>query len=96
VTIKTAVAFGRENKARFVEELKALLRIPSVSTDPEYDEDVRRAAEYITLELKRIGMKNVRLIETTTTERKGHPLVYAEWLHATPGADRNPKPTVLC
>ena len=33
VTIKAAVAFGLENKGRFVEELKALLRIPSVSTD---------------------------------------------------------------
>jgi hypothetical protein len=53
------------------------------------------AAEYTALELKRIGMENVRLLETTTTERKGHPVVYAEWLHATLGADGKPKPTVL-
>ena len=96
VTIKAAVAFGLENKGRFLEELKALLRIPSVSTDPEHVGDVRRAAEFIALELKRIGMENVRLVETTTTERKGHPLVYADWLHAAPGADGKPKPTVLC
>ncbi len=106
-----AVGYAQENKARFVEELKALLRIPSVSTAPERVGDVRRAAEFVAAELKRIGMENVRLIETTTAEevitdaagqarmvppRIGHPLVYAEWLHAAPAADGTPKPTVLC
>jgi acetylornithine deacetylase/succinyl-diaminopimelate desuccinylase-like protein len=101
----TAVAFAQENKARFLEELKALLRIPSVSTLPEHAKDVRAAAEFVAAELKRIGMENVRLIETSTEERViadavghallvparlGHPLVYADWLHAE-GA-----PTVLC
>ncbi len=75
---------------RFVEELKALLRIPSISTDPERVADVRRAAQFVADELTRIGMENVRLIETTTATHKGHPLVYADWLHL-PG-----KPTVLC
>src|SRR5580658_7516619 len=89
-TMTAAVAFGRENKGRFVEELKALLRIPSVSTAPEHVGDVRRAAEFVAAELKRIGMENVRLIETSTAERKGHPLVYGDWLHA------QGKPTVLC
>src|SRR5580698_4633764 len=89
-----AVAFGRENKGRFVEELKALLRIPSVSTAPEHAGDVRRAAEFVAAELKRIGMENVQLIETTTAHRVGHPLVYADWLHAE--ANGRPKPTVLC
>src|SRR4051812_46574948 len=102
---KAAVAFAEENKTRFVQELKALLRIPSISTLPEHVGDVRAAAEFVAAELKRIGMENVRLIETTTEEtviadssgharivppRIGHPLVYADWLHAE-GA-----PTVLC
>lgn len=106
-----AVAFAQENKGRFVEELKALLRIPSISTDPEHVRDVRRAAEFVATELKRIGMEHVRLIETTTPEevivdasgearvvsaRFGHPLVYADWLHATPAVDGTQKPTVLC
>ena len=42
--VGAAVAFAQENKGRFVEELKALLRIPSISTDPERVGDVRRAA----------------------------------------------------
>ena len=99
-----AVAFAKDHGERFVEELKALLRIQSVSTAPEHVGDVRRAAEFCAVELGRIGMANVRLIETSTEgsvvagesgpgvvvpARIGHPLVYADWLHA-PG-----KATVL-
>ncbi len=85
-----ALAFAQANRSRFVEELKALLRIPSISTDPARAPDVRRATGCIADELRRIGMHNVRLIETTSpTHPAGHPLVYADWLHA---ADA---PTVL-
>jgi acetylornithine deacetylase/succinyl-diaminopimelate desuccinylase-like protein len=80
----TAVSFARENQARFLDDLKALLRIPSVSTLPEHKQDCRKAAEALLSDLKRIGMQNGKLIET-----EGHPLVYADWLHATG------KPTVL-
>jgi acetylornithine deacetylase/succinyl-diaminopimelate desuccinylase-like protein len=65
-------------------ELKDLLRIPSISTLPEHKGDCRRAAETLAAELTRIGMEGARLIET-----EGHPLVYAEWLHAAG------KPTAL-
>lgn len=80
-----AVEYARQNHPRFLEELKELLRIPSISTLPENKGDCRRAAESLAAELERIGMEHVRLIET-----EGHPLVYADWLHATG------KPTVLC
>jgi len=80
-----AVAYARENQQRFLNELKDLLRIPSVSTAPEHKSDVQRAADYVAGELRRIGMENVAAIQG-----KGHPLVYADWLHA-PG-----RPTVLC
>jgi len=84
-TVDAALDFARENQQRFLSELKDLLRIPSVSTLPEHKQDVRRAAEFVAAEMKRIGMENVELIPTA-----GHPLVYSDWLHA-PG-----KPTVLC
>ena len=90
MAVEAAVGFARENGDRFVEELKALLRIPSISTDPERVGDVRRAAQFVADELTRIGMENVRLIETTSATHNGHPLVYADWLKL-PG-----KPTVLC
>jgi acetylornithine deacetylase/succinyl-diaminopimelate desuccinylase-like protein len=80
----SALSFASHNQPRFLEELKALLRIPSISTLPEHAADCRRAAELLTAELTRIGMENVRLVET-----EGHPLVYADWLHA------GGKPTVL-
>ena len=73
----TALDFAAANSKRFLDELKGLLRIPSVSTLPEHKGDVRRTAEVLVAELKRIGMENVRLIES-----EGHPLVYADWLHA--------------
>jgi len=73
----SAVAYAHSHHPRFLTELKALLRIPSISTLPEHAEDVRAAAEFLVTELKRIGMENVELIETAE-----HPLVYADWLHA--------------
>lgn len=86
-----ATDFAAINAVRFVDELKALLRIPSVSTAPEHRADVRQAAEFCAAELKRIGLNHVEVIETATAERPhGHPLVYADHLHA-PG-----RPTVLC
>ena len=90
-----AVTFAKNNSQRFVEELKAFLRIPSVSTDPDHAGDTRRAAEFVAAELRRIGMENVRLIETTTAQHpNGHPLVYADHLHA-PAINGKPAPTVL-
>ncbi len=80
----SAVAYARANYPRFLDELKDLLRIPSISTLPEHKDDCRRAATVLVDELKRIGFDQARLIETV-----GHPLVYAEWLKA-PG-----KPTML-
>src|SRR6266542_6902823 len=79
-----AVAYARDNQQRFLNELKNLLRIPSISTLEEHKSDVQKAAEFVAAELRRIGMQNVEVIPT-----KGHPLLYADWLHA-PG-----KPTVL-
>jgi acetylornithine deacetylase/succinyl-diaminopimelate desuccinylase-like protein len=79
-----AVAFATQNQPRFLDELKTLLRIPSVSTLPEHGGDCRKAAELLAAELKRIGIEHVRILETT-----GHPLVYGDWLHAAG------KPTVL-
>jgi acetylornithine deacetylase/succinyl-diaminopimelate desuccinylase-like protein len=81
----SAVSFARQNHERFLDELKSLLRIPSISALPENKGDCRHAAEVLAAELKRIGMENVRLIDTV-----GNPLVYADWLHAAG------KPTVLC
>ena len=70
---------------RFVAELLDFVRIPSVSASADYVDDVRRAGEWVVQRITAAGMENVRLMETG-----GHPVVYADWLHAGPG-----KPTVL-
>ena len=43
----SAVAYARQNYPRFLDELKALLRIPSISTLPEHKGDCRHAAEVL-------------------------------------------------
>jgi acetylornithine deacetylase/succinyl-diaminopimelate desuccinylase-like protein len=78
------IDFINVNRDRYLEELKALLAIPSISALPEHADDVRRCAEWCADEMRRIGMQNVRLIDTP-----GNPVVYGDWLGA-PGA-----PTVL-
>src|SRR5919202_1190732 len=78
------IDFINTHRDRYVDELKAFLAIPSISALPEHREDVRRCAQWAADEMRRIGLQNVRLIETP-----GYPVVYADWLGA-PGA-----PTIL-
>ncbi len=60
------------------------LRIPSISGIPENAPDCRRAAEQLAADLRGARLEHVDVSETG-----GHPVVYADWLHAS-GA-----PTVL-
>lgn len=74
----------RENRARHLEELKAFLRIPSVSAKSEHDTDVHSAAEWVASSMLRAGLQTANLVPTA-----GHPIVFGEWRGA-PGA-----PTLL-
>ncbi|MEO6808449.1 MAG: dipeptidase, partial [Isosphaeraceae bacterium] len=76
-------AYLEAHRDDFETQLKSLLRIPSVSAQPDHNADTRRAAEFIRDDLRGMGVP-ADLIET-----KGHPLVYGERLDA-PG-----KPTLL-
>jgi acetylornithine deacetylase/succinyl-diaminopimelate desuccinylase-like protein len=71
------IDFIHVNRDRYLDELKGLLAIPSVSALPEHAADVKRCAEWCSDELRRIGMQNVRLFETP-----GNPVVYGDWLDA--------------
>ena len=76
-------AYLEEHRDDFEAQLKDLIRIPSVSAQPDHDADTQRAAAFVRDDLAAMGLK-AELIPT-----KRHPLVYAEWLGA-PG-----KPTLL-
>src|SRR5437773_1914687 len=71
------IDFINVNRDRYLEELKALLAIPSISALPEHAGDVTRCAEWCADEMRRIGLQNVRLISTP-----GNPVVYGDWLGA--------------
>lgn len=63
----------QENKDRFLNELLDLLRIPSVSADPKFKEDVFKAAEFVKESLEKAGADVVEICETP-----GYPIVYGE------------------
>ena len=69
--------YFHEHRSRHLGELDQFLRIPSVSTLPEHKPDIRRAAEWVSEQLRTVGIDAVRIIETG-----GHPAVYGEWLKA--------------
>ncbi len=62
-----------QNKERFLSELFEILRIPSVSADPAFKEDVKKTAALIKEKLEHAGCQNAKIYPTN-----GHPIVYAE------------------
>ena len=73
-----------KNRQRMLDELCDLLRIPSVSADPDFNDDVKRCAEAVASSLKKAGAGNVEVMDTP-----GHPIVFGEY-HVSDEA-----PTVL-
>jgi acetylornithine deacetylase/succinyl-diaminopimelate desuccinylase-like protein len=61
-----------EHHDRFEAELDALLRIPSISTEPDYADEVAACAEWIAADLRAIGVREVEIVPTP-----GHPIVVA-------------------
>ena len=78
-------AYLEAHRDEFEDQLKALLRIPSISAQPDHDADTRRAAKFLRDDLRRIGMPTVELIDFP----RGHPILYAE------GPQEPARPTVL-
>ena len=70
--MKEVQHYIQENKERFLEELLDMLRIPSISADPAYTEDVKRNAEFVAESLRKAGADTVEVCPT-----EGHPIVFA-------------------
>lgn len=65
--------YVQENKERFLNELIDLLKIPSISADPAYANDVIKTADAVKISLEKAGCDFVEICETP-----GYPIVYAE------------------
>jgi acetylornithine deacetylase/succinyl-diaminopimelate desuccinylase-like protein len=75
--VDNVIDFINVNRERYLEELKAFLAIPSISALPQHADDVKRCANWCADEMRRIGMENVKLVDTP-----GNPVVYGDWLGA--------------
>ena len=69
--------FLETNVGRFIDELRAFVRIPSISTDPAYTGAIDKAARFVAARMESAGLENTAILTA-----EGHPLVYADWLHA--------------
>ncbi|RCS26443.1 dipeptidase [Polaribacter sp. WD7] len=82
--MKTINSYIKKHKPRFLSELIALLKMPSISADSAYKKDVLNTADFILESLKKAGCDKVELCETP-----GYPIIYGEKI-----IDKN-LPTVL-
>ena len=71
--MKALTTYIENHKNRFIDELVELLKIPSVSADSAYNQDVLNTAEFVKKSLEKAGCELVELFETP-----GYPIIYAE------------------
>ena len=79
-----ALQYARNNRENFLSTYKEILAIPSISTEKAHKPDIQRAADWLSEQLRSLGMQKVQLFPTA-----GSPILYGEYL-GVPGA-----PTVL-
>lgn len=73
-----------EHREEHLNELMEFLRIPSISSLSEHKGDIQNAAQWLTNAFEKLNLENISITQTA-----GHPVVYADWLHA------EGKPTIL-
>jgi len=79
------IAYSRMQREHYLRTLNDFLRIPSISTLPEAEPDIQRAAHWLAGAMAGIGLEQVAVMPTA-----GYPVVYGQWLGAGPQA-----PTLL-
>lgn len=80
-----ALEYVRQGGERFLRDLREVVAIPSISTDPQHGADMARCAEWFAARLRALGARRVEIFPTA-----GHPVVYGELTASAAG-----KPTVL-
>jgi acetylornithine deacetylase/succinyl-diaminopimelate desuccinylase-like protein len=82
--VKPVIDYIDAGRERFVAELAEWVKIPAISSDPAHAGDLKKNADWLAADLKKLGAERVEIWPT-----KGHPAVFASFMHA-PG-----KPTLL-
>jgi acetylornithine deacetylase/succinyl-diaminopimelate desuccinylase-like protein len=80
--MKSTQEYIKKNQQRFLDELLDLLRIPSISADPKYKDDVLRTAEFVAQSLRDAGCDLVEVCPTSHKKdgktKEGYPVIYGE------------------
>jgi acetylornithine deacetylase/succinyl-diaminopimelate desuccinylase-like protein len=71
---KSAIQFGHDNYDQSLRELQELVAIPSISTDPNHQQDMLRAAQWIEAKFNSLGFT------TQIFKTEKHPIVFAEYI----------------
>ena len=80
-----AMDYAAKHRSDFINTLSDFLKVKTISSDSAYNEDIRRGAQWLVDYFKKIGAKNIQILET-----QKHPVVFADL--STAGSD---KPTIL-
>ena len=83
--LNESLKYFSEHTDDFLRQYQELVRIPSVSTDPEHKADIRAACEFLAAKLRSLGAQHVEIFPTNI-----HPILFAE-IHA----EKEGAPTVL-
>ena len=71
--MKNIKEYIEENKNRFIDELIELLKIPSISADPTYKDNVLDCSKAVAKSLENAGAENIEICPTA-----GYPIVYGD------------------
>ena len=80
-----ARTYSRAQSDTFLEQLYAMLRIPSLSGDPAHKGDITKMADLLVKHMRDLGLQKTAAMPTA-----GLPVAYGEWMGAGPDA-----PTIL-
>ncbi|MBS1271036.1 MAG: Succinyl-diaminopimelate desuccinylase [Candidatus Marinimicrobia bacterium] len=71
------ISYLRGHREEYLNKVKDIVAIPSVSSDPERKDEIIRCAKHLKNDMADAGLENLELKETP-----GNPIVYGDWLHA--------------
>ena len=82
--VQNSIQYFQENADELFQQFLQFLKIPSISTAPEHEEDIRNAANFLVNKMTSLGFENVKAFPTSR-----HPIVFGEYIPAPE------KPTLL-